>query len=122
MADSAGNVTLVWQSFRSGNGDIYARRLSGKSWGPETRVSTSDANDWETAVALDKRGVAWISWDSYDTGNYDVFLRSFDGKKLGETQVTLDGEGVQLTGEQIKHLHGQRRDAPQVTRSVRRTS
>jgi hypothetical protein len=106
VSDSAGNVTVVWQSFRSGNADIYARRLTGKSWGPETRVSTSDANDWEPAVALDKRGVAWISWDSYHTGNYDVFLRSFDGKKLGETiamtteptaqfhsSVAVDGEG-----------------------------
>jgi hypothetical protein len=85
VSDSAGNVTVVWQSFRSGNADIFARRLSGKSWGPETRVSTSDANDWEPAIALDKRGVAWISWDSYHAGNYDVFLRSFDGAKLGET-------------------------------------
>ena len=52
VSDAAGAVTVVWQSFRSGNADIYARRLSGKSWGPETRVSTSDANDWEPAVAL----------------------------------------------------------------------
>jgi hypothetical protein len=90
-ADKDGNVTVVWQSFRDGNADIYARRLKGKSWGPETRVSTSDANDWEPAVALDRRGVAWISWDSYHTGNYDVFLRSFDGSKLG-TQIAITTE------------------------------
>ncbi|HTM49875.1 MAG TPA: hypothetical protein VL285_14380, partial [Bryobacteraceae bacterium] len=105
-SDSSGNVTVVWQSFRNGNADIYARRLGGKSWGPETRISTSDANDWEPSLALDKRGVAWISWDSYHTGNYDVYLRSFDGRKLGETvavtteptaqfhsSVAVDGEG-----------------------------
>src|SRR5712664_1655380 len=40
VADSAGKVTVVWQSFRDGNADIYARRLSGKSWGPETRISS----------------------------------------------------------------------------------
>ena len=56
-----------------------------RSGAPETRISTSDANDWEPSIALDRRGVAWISWDSYQTGNYDVFLRSFDGKQLGET-------------------------------------
>src|SRR5260370_161275 len=70
--DPAGNVTVVWQSFRAGNADIYARRLSGKSWGPETRVSSSDSSDWEPSVALDSLGVAWISWDSDDTGNTDV--------------------------------------------------
>jgi len=48
VADSAGNVTLVWQSFRAGtNSDIYARRLSGSHWGAETRISTSDSNDWD---------------------------------------------------------------------------
>ena len=27
VADAQGNVTVVWQSFRAGNGDIYARRF-----------------------------------------------------------------------------------------------
>src|SRR5260370_14767500 len=83
VSDAAGSVTVVWQSFRNGNGDIYARRFAKESWGPETRVSVSDSNDWEPAVALDPNGVAWISWDGYAAGNYDVYLRSFDGAKLG---------------------------------------
>ncbi|MCL5745670.1 MAG: hypothetical protein M1541_17385, partial [Acidobacteria bacterium] len=29
VADASGNVTVVWQSFRKGNGDIFARRLTG---------------------------------------------------------------------------------------------
>ena len=78
--DGDGNVTLVWQSFRNGQADIYARRLTGSRWGPEIRVSPSHANDWEPAVALDSSGRAWISWDSYHGGNYDVFLASFDGQ------------------------------------------
>jgi hypothetical protein len=90
-ADKSGNVTVVWQSFRRGNGDIFARKLTGKKWGAETRVSTSDSDDWEPAIALDSRGMAWISWDSYHTGNYDVFLRSFDGAKLGE-QIAITSE------------------------------
>ena len=106
VSDAAGNVTVVWQTFRNGNADIYARKLQGSRWGKEIRISTSDANDWEPAIALDKRGVAWISWDSYQNGNYDVFLRSFDGQKLGDvipittepsaqfhSAVTVDGEG-----------------------------
>jgi hypothetical protein len=93
VADKAGNVTVVWQSFRAGHGDIYVRRLRGKQWGPEVCVSQSDANDWEPAVALDSRGVAWISWDSYQHGNYDVFLRSFDGQSLGDpVAITTEPE------------------------------
>jgi hypothetical protein len=80
-ADAKGNVTVVWQSFRNGQADIYARRMSGRRWGSEVRISPSTASDWEPAVALDSRGTAWISWDSYHAGNYDVFLASFDGAR-----------------------------------------
>jgi len=83
-SDADGNVTVVWQSFRDQQSDIYARRLSGDRWSDECRVSTSDANDWEPAVAIDSTGRAWISWDSYANGNYDVFLRSFEGEQLGD--------------------------------------
>jgi len=91
VADARGNVTLVWQSFRNGQSDIYARRLSGKTWGPEVRLSPSEANDWEPAVALDSRGLAWVAWDSYHAGNYDVALRSFDGRAAGAlTAITTE--------------------------------
>jgi hypothetical protein len=80
-ADAKGNVTLVWQSFRNGQADVYARRRSGRRWGAEVRASPSGASDWEPAVALDSRGTAWVSWDSYHAGNYDVFLASFDGAR-----------------------------------------
>jgi hypothetical protein len=82
-ADAKGNLTIVWQSFRNGNADVYARRRTAAGWGREVRVSTSDAGDWEPSVALDSSGRAWISWDTYDHGNYDVMLRSLDGGKLG---------------------------------------
>lgn len=90
-SDAKGDVTVTWQSFRAGNGDIYARRYAKGSWGPETRISVSSGDDWDPAVALDSSGRAWISWDGYGTGNYDVYLRSFDGRKLG-TVVAMTTE------------------------------
>ena len=96
-SDDAGNVTIVWQSFRTGDAKIYARRFNQDGWGPPVPISTSNANDWEPAVALDKAGRAWISWDSYHHGNYDVFLRSFDGSKLSEV--------VPITTETTAQFH-----------------
>ena len=96
VSDDAGNVTVVWQSFRDLNGEIYARRFSRGAWGPETCISVSDADDWEPAVALDRNGVAWISWDGYATGNYDVYLRSFDGAKLGGVIVMTTEPAAQF--------------------------
>ena len=93
VADAAGNVTVAWQSFRSGHGEIYARRFSNNRWGAETRVSAGTSDDWEPSIALDTNGTAWIAWDGYATGNYDVYLRSFDGRKLGEVvAITTEPE------------------------------
>ena len=93
VADKKGNVTIVWQSFRNGQSDVYARRLVGEQWGPEIRVSPSETNDWLPAVALDSAGNAWIAWDSYEHGNYDVFLRRLSGEKLGEVvAITTEPE------------------------------
>jgi hypothetical protein len=92
-SDKTGNVTIVWQSFRHGNADVFARRYSAGKWGREVQVSASKASDWEPAVALDSKGRAWISWDSYDRGNYDVMLRSFDGAALGQP-VTITTEAA----------------------------
>jgi len=83
-ASADGDVTVTWQSFRDLQSDVYARRRTASGWGPEVRVSPSDASDWEPSVALDSTGRAWISWDSYHAGNYDVFLASFDGQSAGE--------------------------------------
>jgi len=105
-ADAQGNVTVVWQSFRAGNSDIYARRLTGNTWSPEAAVASWPSNEWEPALALDSKGVAHISFDSYKNGNYDVFLANFDGRRAGtpiavttepsaqfHSSVAVDAEG-----------------------------
>lgn len=96
-ADSAGNVTLAWQSFRNGQSDIYTRRLVGSKWGDEVRISPTGANDWEPSVALDSSGRAWIAWDSYLYNNYDVFVRPFDGREAGKV--------IQVTSESTAQFH-----------------
>ncbi len=95
-ADSSGDVTVAWQSFRELQGEIYARRRTKSGWGPEVRISPSGANDWEPALAIDGTGTAWIAWDSYHAGNYDVFLASFDGRQAGEPVAVATGPQAQF--------------------------
>lgn len=97
VSNPKGDVTIAWQSFRNGHSDIYSRRLTGASWGPEERISSFEGNDWEPDVALDSAGLAWISWDSYENGNYDVMLRSFNG--------SLAGKLVPITTETSAQFH-----------------
>jgi hypothetical protein len=64
--DAKGRVWVTWQSFRAGEGDIYARYLnpdSGK-WSKEIPVSTHPGGDWEPRIAFDPKGNAWIIYDS----------------------------------------------------------
>jgi hypothetical protein len=52
--DAKGRVWVTWQSFRAGEGDIYARYLnpdSGK-WSKEIPVSTHPGGDWEPRIAF----------------------------------------------------------------------
>ena len=95
-ADPEGNVTVAWQSFRGLQADIYARRRTAAGWGPEVRVSPSEANDWEPSVAVDRAGNAWISWDSYHAGNYDIFVAPFDGSAAGDAVAITSGPGAEF--------------------------
>ncbi len=78
--DQRGRAWLVWQGFRNGQSDIFARCADADGWHEPVRVSTSKANDWNPAVAADpKEDRVWIGWDTYDTGNYNVRVRSLSG-------------------------------------------
>jgi len=92
-----GDVPMVWQSFRAGQSDVYARWFRAGKWGDEVRVSPSESHDWQPAVAMDRQGTAWIVWDGYHTGNYDVFLRRLDQQDLGPV--------VPVTTEPTAQLH-----------------
>ena len=67
------------------------------------RVVNPATDDWEPAVALDSKGVAWIAWDGYARGNYDVFLRSLDGSQPGPViTVTTEPAGECWTAFTIR--------------------
>jgi hypothetical protein len=101
-----GQIFVVWQSYRSGQSDIFLRAFTGGKWSDEVRVSESPANDWEPAVAAGPDGAAYIAWDTYDKGNYDIQFRSYQDRKLSPLQpltsspkfqahaaVAVDGRG-----------------------------
>ncbi len=78
-AAAAGDY-IAWQARRGDDFDVFAAKIGEEP----VRVSTSGANDWRPAIAVDASGAAWIAWDTYDAGNYDVYLRKLDGAELGK--------------------------------------
>ncbi|MEM7700024.1 MAG: hypothetical protein AAF236_16635, partial [Verrucomicrobiota bacterium] len=78
-SDSQGRVWVVWQSFRAGEGDVYARCYDPAmgNWSSEIAVATERGGDWEPQLAFDSDGRAWVVWDSsrsHDTNEFNLYL------------------------------------------------
>ncbi len=82
--DSNGRVWVVWQSFRSGKGDIFAKNYDPKSgkWSGEIAVAASASGEWEPRVAFDREGNAWVIFDSSEGNEFNLYL----------TKVNADGK------------------------------
>lgn len=81
--DGDDTLWVAWQSFRNGNGDIYAKCLRKGKWSDDIAVEKKAANAWQPSISIDGKGRAWIGFDSYENGNYDVYLNNVsfsDGK------------------------------------------
>lgn len=78
--DQRGRAWLVWQGFRDGQSDIFARCVDGDGWHDTIRVSTAKANDWNPVVAADpKSDRVWVGWDTYESGDYAIRVRALSG-------------------------------------------
>jgi hypothetical protein len=52
------------------------------------KVSQSEANEWNPAIAADQSGRVTVAWDSYRNQNYDFYLPTATSGKWGpETAV-----------------------------------
>ena len=75
VADSQGNVHVVWQGFRDRVAQILYARWDGSSWSPEEAISDASADSWAPAIAADSAGGVWAGWDGYHSGDFNVYVR-----------------------------------------------
>jgi len=63
-ADSQGNVWVAWDSYRTGNYDIYARKISAAGeLGPIQQITKSTRFQAHASLAVDKADRVWLAWD-----------------------------------------------------------
>src|SRR5947209_15854517 len=63
-ADSAGNLYVAWDSYRTGNYDIFLRRIgSDGSLGPIEQVTKSPRFQAHASLAVDRNDRVWLAWD-----------------------------------------------------------
>ena len=62
-ADSGGNLWVVWDSYRTGNYDIFLRRVGPDgALGEEMQVTKSSLFQAHPTVAVDKQDRVWVAW------------------------------------------------------------
>ena len=63
-ADSQGNLYIAWDSYRTGNYDIFVRRIRADgSLDPVQQVTKSPRFQAHASVAVDGRDRLWLAWD-----------------------------------------------------------
>jgi hypothetical protein len=63
-ADSEGNLYVAWDSYRTGNYDIFLRRIAKDgSMGPIQQVTKSVRMQAHVSIAVDGAGRVWLAWD-----------------------------------------------------------
>ncbi len=85
---SGPGVWLVWQTYRSENDAVWARRFDGRAWGaPMTVAEKGDIH--RVAAATAGNGETWVVWSEQRAGNWDLYGRAHrDGKWGAETRLT----------------------------------
>jgi len=93
-----GRVWVVWQSYRSGNSDIWYKTSSdgGATWSEASQITTDPDYDYSPAIAQTTDGKIWVVWGSYRSGNGDIWYKtSSDGGATWSdaSQITNDPYG-----------------------------
>ncbi|MBC7475419.1 MAG: hypothetical protein H7263_14105, partial [Candidatus Sericytochromatia bacterium] len=86
--NSSGSCFVVWQDNRSGNYDIYGRKVTIESDGSisfdtESIINQGTTNNQEKpSIALDDNGNGLIVWQDNRFGNYDIYGRKISRYSL----------------------------------------
>jgi hypothetical protein len=96
IPDDVGGAVITWQDLRSGNYDIYARRIifTGElQWAADgVAICTAASSQQNPQITSDGFGGAVITWRDYRSGNYDIYARRID--RTGNPQWTANGVAI----------------------------
>jgi hypothetical protein len=78
VADSAGNVTAIWQQSNGNGEDLWTARWSAGAWGT-ARLLETDAGSLVVGVALagDSADNVIAAWSQFDGNDYNVWSRRY---------------------------------------------
>jgi hypothetical protein len=63
-AAADGRVSVVWDTYQSGNYDVYCRTWSAEKWGETVAVATSQEAEMRPSAVYDPAGRLWIAYET----------------------------------------------------------
>ncbi len=102
-SDGAGGAIVTWHDERSGNGDIYAQRISADGtplWTANgVALCTATGEQEGPTIASDGAAGAIVAWQDQRSGNGDIYAQRISA--AGTVQWTANGVGLcTATGSQ----------------------
>ena len=93
VGDSSGGAIIAWSDYRSGNYDIYARRINGSGtpqWTTNGVIICAAAGDQSNvAMVSDGSGGAVITWVDPGSGNFKIYAQRINS--YGTPEWTAGG-------------------------------
>ncbi len=96
VVDDAGNMHVVWEDYRSGNGDIYYVKLDpeGNKLTNDAKISNDAAPSMHPSVAVDPTDHIYVVWEEFENGSWELFFAKlwyYDGN------ITFQENGLQVS-------------------------
>lgn len=79
---SDGRIWVVWQSYRTGNYEVFYKVYNASSvhpWSPDTRLTNDTATDYMASIMQAQDGKIWVAWVSNRMGNDEIHYKTYDG-------------------------------------------
>jgi hypothetical protein len=77
ITNVSNNPLVCWQSFDSGNGDIFCSFYDGSNWGTPFAVDSDTGLDVHPALTTDPWNSQHLVWMSHRNGNWDVYCARY---------------------------------------------
>ncbi|UCE81052.1 MAG: hypothetical protein JSV94_01045 [Methanobacteriota archaeon] len=76
VVDDEGDIHVVWEDFRSGNGDVYYVKLDeeGNKLTNDAKISNDSAMSRHPSVAVDDSDHIFIVWESVENGSAELYF------------------------------------------------